>query len=138
MNNEVEQKNDVLFRGRDVRVEIDGTSDGVSVQVDTVRVNQLKLSQYEAAFAQLDNEFNLVSLACARPQGWAQTLTPESYEAVYALVQEVNAKGFFVYAERRQATLVRRLNSVTPQLLKAASEASTSQTSSQRLRPRPA
>ncbi len=108
-------------------------------KTDTVRVHQLRLSQYEAAFAKFDNEFELLGLVCGHDAKWAMTLMPESYEDLLKAAQEVNAKGFFVYAERRHGLLTRRLNSLSPQILSAATQAAgTSSNSSQRPRPRPA
>ncbi len=133
MNNEtpsVEQNNDTLFAGRTVvAIFEDGT-------VSPVKVTQLRLSQYEKAFQQFDNEFALLGLICGHDSAWAQTLTPASYEDILVIAAEVNAKGFFSYAERRHGQLTKRLNSLSPQILNAATQAGISSGSSQRPRPR--
>lgn len=127
-----DQKTETLFDGLEITAVCEGGS------TEQIKIQQFKLGQYQAAFIRIDDEFNLVSLACGKKDGWAITLTPDCYEAILAAVQKVNARGFFAYAERRQAQLVQRLNSLTPQMLKAASEAATSSTSLQRPRPRQA
>jgi hypothetical protein len=126
------QRHDTLFSGRTVVVLFeDGTQ-------SPVKVNQLRLAQYEQAFTVMDNEFELLGLICGHNGAWAKTLQPESYEALLVTAQEVNAKGFFSYAERQHGALTRRLNKLSPQLLQAASQAVASSQSSQKPRPRPA
>ncbi len=131
----VEQQNDTLFGGRILAVQIDETPS----RFEEIKIVQLKLAQYEAAFMKFDSEFDLIAIMCGKDVKWVQSLTPESYEALYAAAQEVNARGFFVYADRRQATLIKKLNSITPEILKAAANgAATSSSSPQRFRPRAA
>jgi hypothetical protein len=128
----LETKNDTLFDGRSVTVLFEDGNQGV------VRVSQLRLSQYEKAFAKCDDEFEMLGLICGHDGAWAMTLQPESYEALLVIAQEVNAKGFFAYADRRHGQLTRKLNSLSPQILAAATQAGTLSTSSPRPRPRQA
>jgi hypothetical protein len=122
---EAQNRNDTLFGGRDVSVFVDG-------KPETVRVNQLKLAQYEAAFLKVDDEFELVAFICGKQKPWVYSLAPDSYEDLVAVSQEVNAKGFFVYSARRQKQLVDRVNAMRPEMVRAAAEAATSSRSPMR------
>lgn len=128
-----------LFGGRSVSViKADGTT-------ETLTVRQLPLRDYEAAFKLSDDEQCLVALICGKDKSWLYgatpeaAITPESYEELLAAAQEVNAKGFFAYAERRQTTMAKRLNSLGADVVKAAAAAAAgiSSTPQPRLRPMP-
>lgn len=68
-----------------------------------VKVRQLPLAEYERAFTLLDDEIALTALFCGQDKKWAETLTPESYEALHAAAGEVNRKGFFSWCARQVA-----------------------------------
>lgn len=87
---------DTLFLGRTLNVRL---LDGTAAEF---KVHQLRLGQYEDAFKLLDDEIALTAFICGHDRAWADTLQPESYEAVYAAAQEVNAKGFFAWSARRK------------------------------------
>lgn len=146
MNNA--EKTTALFGGKLVAVVFeDGTTNNISVR-------QLKLADYESAFAIADDEIAITAFCCRLPdpaakpftRPWALTLTPESYELLQATAQEVNAKGFFAYAERRKQKLsvenrdmLAAMGNLPPETLKLAMELgrSASLTSSPRPRPIP-
>lgn len=88
--------NDTLFAGRLITVTL---LDGTTAEF---KVHQLSLAQYERAFALLDDEITLTAFICGHDLKWAENLKPESYEQVYAVAQEVNARGFFVWSQRRK------------------------------------
>lgn len=84
-------------------------SDPIEVQTedgrtDSVTVRELRVSEYPKALGlyDVDNESGILTLACDRPPGWADTLTPASYSAIAAAFQEVD-QHFFARAVRRQA-----------------------------------
>lgn len=115
-------------------VSVDVTKEDGSTE--SISVSQLSIKQYEAAFQKLDDEFALNAFICGKPKDWCYSLAPESYEAINSAVKTVNEKGFFVYADRRQAALIRRLNSVSPATLQAAIEkVSTNSSFESRMRP---
>lgn len=88
--------NTTLFGGKKVLAQlIDGTAAEITVR-------QLPLGEYEKAFALFEDEIALVALICGQPKVWAEMLQPESYEALQAAAQEVNARGFFAWSARRQ------------------------------------
>lgn len=126
--------NDTLFGGRTVPATF---TDG---HTDDVRVRQLPLAEYERAFVLREDEFALTALCCAQEKDWISTLTPDSYEALRAAAEEVNAQGFFAYAARRAkrerealAAQLELASQMPPETLKLAMESglkSTSPTSS--------
>jgi hypothetical protein len=102
--------------GRTITVQL---ADGGSAEVF---VRQLPLGDYEAAFLLQDDEMGLTALICGKVKQWVLSLEPESYETLRTASEEVNAKGFFVYASRQNERVTKRLNSVRPELLRLASE----------------
>jgi hypothetical protein len=144
---------ETLFGGRMVNVLYE---DGAQ---ETVKVRQLRLSDYERAYTLTGDEFAFTAFCClstgtnanSAPHGkeWALTLQPESYELVQAAAREVNEKGFFSYASRRkrreeeaQRAMFDAMASLPPETLQLAAEigvrrtADTSPTQSPTPRPR--
>ena len=114
---------DSLFGGRDVAVKLLDGSDA------TFRVHQLKLSQYEAAFALLGDEIALTAMICGHEKAWADNLAQESYERLFAAAQEVN-QSFFAWSERRrqreeelQRSQILAFSQLPPEVARAAAEA---------------
>jgi len=89
-------KLETLFGGRNVCVTL---LDGTSAEF---KVRQVPVAEYERAYALLDDEAALTAFICGHEKKWCDHLTPESYEALYAAAQEVNAKGFFARAARQR------------------------------------
>jgi len=87
--------NTTLMGGRLVKVTL---LDGTEIEV---KVRQLPLGEYDRAFPLSEDEIALVAFICEQPKSWADILTPESYELLFATAQEVNAKGFFAFCRRR-------------------------------------
>lgn len=132
----MDPKTDTLFGGRTVAAQL------LTGETIEVRVRQFPLGDYERAFALFEDEIALTAFCCCptSPAGptspasqtkeWAHTLTPESYEALHAAVEEVNAKGFFAWSARRksreaalQQSMIAAMASLPPDALKLAIEA---------------
>ena len=124
---------DTLFGGRLAAVLHE---DG---QREEIKIIQLRLGDYEKAFQLIEDEIALTAFCCRTVQdsesriqnskAWAETLQPESYELVQASVREVNAKGFFSYAERRtlrqqqqQEKMFAALGALPPEMLNRVME----------------
>jgi hypothetical protein len=103
---------ETLLGGRDVNVT------NIKGETEAVKVHQLPIRKYEAGFLKVDDEIGLIAFICDKPKDWALDLQPESFEAVRQAAQEVNAKGFFAYAERKYQKSIQRLNSLSPEILK--------------------
>ena len=114
-------KSDTLFGGRAAQARyLDGTT-------EDLRVRQLPLGEYEAAFKLLEDEIALTARICGRDRAWADQLAPESYEALRLLAEEVNANGFFAWSARQverlrdqQARAFEALAALPPEALEAA------------------
>lgn len=78
-------------------------------RTEEIKVRQLPIGQYEKAFAVLNDEMALTALICDRPKDWitgknpdgSDSMNPESYEELFKLAGEVNAKGFFAWSGRK-------------------------------------
>lgn len=66
-----------------------------------VTVKQLKLRDYQVAYKLLDDEIGLTAFICGLKKEEIEKLHPESYETVFAAANELNAGGFFTYADRQ-------------------------------------
>lgn len=71
---------------------------------ETVRVRQLPLRLLPAYGDAVQDENKLAELVCDRPEGWAETLTPDSLLDVVEAADELNRGPFFRWAERRLRT----------------------------------
>jgi hypothetical protein len=103
-NAEAKAKIITLFGGTSLTVVHEDQS------TETIRVRQLRMFEYEKGMPMVLDEIALTAYCCsldATPEvpcskEWIMTLHPKSYEDVRAKVQEVNAQGFFPYADRKQ------------------------------------
>jgi hypothetical protein len=86
---------------------------------ETVSIHQISLKDYERAFAAIDDEFELAAIVTGRDKKFILSLSPESYESVRIILEEING-GFFVYADRQMAKLAKRLNSMSAHVIAAA------------------
>lgn len=89
---------------------------------ETVEVGHIPLKHYEKAFLASDDELELCAIAIGKSKSWVMGLAPESYEDLMGAIREVNAKGFFAYASRRQEAVINRMNKVSPEVLRLAAE----------------
>lgn len=67
----------------------------------TVKVRQLPVRQLNAYLLKIDDEAGAVELFTGNPEGWADTLTLESFEAVLAEGERLNSDSFFAWLRRR-------------------------------------
>jgi hypothetical protein len=105
-----------LKGGREVTVTLE------TGETEVVIVRQFSLKQYDQALLIHEDEIALNGLACGKDKNWASSLSPESHEELVNIVREVNEKGFFPFAQRTYPKIVARLNSVKPEVLRAAIE----------------
>ena len=88
--------NHTLFGGKTVPVVFE------SGATEELHVRQIKLVEYRALVALLDDEFGLVARVTGKKRAEIETLQPESYQLVFDAVREVNEKGFFTFTRRQQ------------------------------------
>ena len=93
--------------------------DGTEAQF-TVR--QLPVGEYKRAFSLIDDEIGLTALICGHDHLWANNLSPDGYETLFAAAQEVNAKGFFAWSKRRQQRDADQQAAILPALMKMSPE----------------
>ena len=120
-----------LFGGRSITVTFEPADGAVEQRTEEIRVRQIKLKDYERGFSLIGDEIALAAFCVhpARDKAWAETLTPESYEALHAAAEEVNANGFFVFAARRarqiheeQERQIAAMSAMPPEAMKLAFE----------------
>lgn len=68
---------------------------------ETVKVIEIAVEDYPALFAAINDEQRQVEIFCAKPAGWAKTLTPKSHNAVMERGEELNKEPFFGWCARR-------------------------------------
>jgi hypothetical protein len=84
-----------LFGGEPIDVTLrDGTT-------EQVFVHTLRVVEFPRVFNALDDEEKLAEIFCAKPDGWAATLSPKSHEAVIEKGNELNSDFFCRWAQRR-------------------------------------
>lgn len=135
------EKATALFGGRTIDKVIleDGTPG------EPILVRQIPIRDYERGVKLVEDDVALVGFLMGKDAEAAKALSPETFEEVLAVGQEVNAKGFFAFAQRRsdrekrqQAEMVRMMSNLSPEVIKLAAEkGSALQMSSPQLR-RPA
>lgn len=99
-------------------------------RTETLTVKQFRLKDYSLIFPMADDELALVAFAVGQPKGVAETLTPESFEVLLAVVKEVNKHGFFCYADRQRAERVETMRTMPPAVLEKIMAKFTSSTPS--------
>jgi hypothetical protein len=99
-------KMETLMGGRKVAVNLLTLADGSVPPSEEVLVRQVPVREYEAGLALYDDEIARTAFVCGKAKDWAFALTPESYEAVRAVAEEVNARNFFGFCERRIAAFL--------------------------------
>ena len=94
-------KNTTLFGGKNIIAHFEPLPCGTAVPDETVKVRQIPVREYESGFLLVNNEPALVGFLCGKPKAWALTLSPDSFEELLAVGQEVNERGFFSFCQRR-------------------------------------
>ena len=67
----------------------------------TVKVRQLPVRLLSAYLLKIDDEAGAVELFTNQPEGWADTLTLESFEAILKEGERLNSESFFAWLRRR-------------------------------------
>ena len=70
---------------------------------EIVKVRQLKMRQMPAYQAVFNDEGATIELFCERPKGWADTLTPESWEQIIIEGEKLNLSFLERHAARARA-----------------------------------
>ena len=85
---EPEIKTAALLGGQEVTAAlIDGST-------ETVKVRQLPIRQLQKFMALMGDEAAMVELVCDKPNGWADSLSIDSFEAIAALAWKINHPTF--------------------------------------------
>ena len=92
---------------------------------ETVRVRQLPIKLYPRMLECVDDEAALVELYCDQPKGWAETLSLDSFEAIVAEADKLNADFFSRWVARRLGRMERVKPGITERMLGAASSSLT-------------
>ena len=85
-----------------------------------MKIRQLPVSLYPAFLAAQDDEPKMVELLCDRPAGWADTLTPEAFEAIVIAGETLNTDFFSRWVQRRLSRQERLLPGITETLARSA------------------
>ncbi len=93
---------------------------------ETVLVRELSVSELPKYAAILDDESKTAELLCDKPEGWADSLTRESFVAVIAKGEEMNLSFFSDWMSRRLERNRRMLPGMEDKLLQIAKEATIS------------
>jgi hypothetical protein len=89
-----------IIGGADVSVTYRQTEPG-SQSTETVHVRQLSVRDMQTYLGVYDDEAKSVELFCSKPDGWADSLTPDSHERVMEKGQELNLPFFESWYQRR-------------------------------------
>jgi hypothetical protein len=103
--------NDTLFGSRILPVTFE---DGRTAEMT---IKQFKLRQYQQAFPLLDDEIGLIALGAGVARGVIEALHPDSFEAAYTALKEVNAQGFFIWSARQMERGAASMKNLPPELL---------------------
>src|SRR5262245_39305627 len=83
-NTKTMNPNYTLFGGRNVTVQFLKAPGDQQLTKEEIRVRQLPVGEYEKAYGLIDDEIALTGYFCSQAKAWAESLAPESYEAVHA------------------------------------------------------
>lgn len=75
---------------------------------ETVSIRMLPVREYEAFARVLENEPRMAEIMCGKPEGWGDTLRPDSLGEIVTQGERLNAD-FFVPWFRRRAERMERL-----------------------------
>jgi hypothetical protein len=102
---------DTLNGGRKINITFeDGTTREIIVR-------QIRVCEYQEAFPKIDNEIALDAFVSCLSVAEVGKLTPESYEFLNTTVQEVNAKGFFVWSARQLERAQKQMAAMSPEMV---------------------
>lgn len=85
----------IINGGEEIDVQfLDGTA-------GTVKVELLKIAQFEDYLRAVDKEARTAELLCGKPEGWGDTLTPDSLLDVVEKGHDINFTTVYRWAKRR-------------------------------------
>lgn len=90
----------------------DGTQEAVAIR-------QLPIKLFPDLLAAVENESAMIELFCAKPAGWAETLTLESFEQIVNEGERLNSDFFSRWAQRRIARQEKLMPGLTDKLANA-------------------
>ena len=103
-----------LLGGQEINVtHLDGTT-------ETVKVRQLPIKDMPRYMACFEDEEKTVELFCAKPSGWAETLTRESFEEIITTGEALNLDFLERHAKRSQARREKVMPGLTEKIMSAA------------------
>jgi len=109
---------ETLKGGADViATKLDGTTEAVFLR-------QIAAEDCDALLGMQENEMKIVEFYCKKPEGWAKTLTRDSYQLLVNEGDRINADFFFSWVERRIARQEKLLPGITNKMSEAALAAS--------------
>lgn len=96
-----ETKDAALF-GVEIEVErfVNTPEGGLRGRPETVKVRQVKLSEYRTALRFAGDEMKFTAMVCDKPPGWIETLSPDSYDKLAIEATRINER-FFAYCDRQ-------------------------------------
>jgi hypothetical protein len=74
---------------------------------ETVFVRQLAIKEFPKFLQVQDDELEMIDFACGKTKGFAETLSPESHEALIAQIEKVNGDFFSRWLARRRTRVER-------------------------------
>ena len=107
-------KTETLFGGAELEVAL--TAGGK----EKAFIRQLPVRLMPQMLASLEDENRLVELFCDKPEGWSDTLDPESFEKVVTEGERLNADFFSRWVQRRLTRQERVMPGITEKLARSA------------------
>ena len=107
-------KTETLFGGAELEVAL--TAGGK----EKAFIRQLPVRLMPQMLACLEDENRLVELFCDKPEGWSDTLDPESFEKVVTEGERLNADFFSRWVQRRLTRQERVMPGITEKLARSA------------------
>ena len=103
-----------LFGGAELEVVY---ADG---QTEKVFIRQIPVRLMPQMLAALEDENRLVELFCDRPEGWSDSLKPESFEKVVLQGEALNADFFSRWVQRRLTRQEKVMPGITERIARNA------------------
>jgi hypothetical protein len=107
-------KTETLFGGADLEIRLLGGG------TENVFIRQIPIRLMPQMLASLEDENRLVELFCDKPEGWSDTLDPESFEKVVTEGERLNADFFSRWVQRRLTRQERVMPGITEKLARSA------------------
>jgi hypothetical protein len=105
---------ETLFGGAEIEVHL------VAGGTEKVFVRQIPVRLMPQMLANLEDENRLVELFCDKPDGWSDSITPESFEKVVFEGERLNADFFSRWVHRRLTRQEKVMPGITERLARNA------------------